>query len=262
MTAVAGSEDLRALGALLTTRWLGRPHEHVEVVGSTNDRAAQWGREGAPHGALVTADAQQAGRGRRGRTWSSPPGVNIYASCLLRPPPVPEGLGPLALAVALGLHRGLGRLTDVPGLAIKWPNDLLIAGRKVAGILCECRWMGDQPEVTVGFGINVHPQWFPPDLRVPATTLADAGMDQGRTDVLAVLLAALEPTLETFFEDGFGVLHADYVDRCPWLGGDITWTDAQGVRRRVRALHLDPSGALVIRDGLHTKTIEAGEIWL
>lgn len=252
-------DDLGRLSDALSTHWLGRSHRHFDDTGSTNDDAATWARSGAPHGAIVTADVQHAGRGRRGRTWSSPPGANIYASVVLRPPPVSAGFGALALVVALGLRQGL---SDVPRLTIKWPNDLLLQGRKVAGILCECRWMGEQPEVVVGFGINVHPQRFPDEIAPLATCLAEHGVSGGRSFVLAQVLSGLEPALDTFFAHGFQALRDAYLRHCPWLGSAISWTDAGGQRRCVDALDIEPDGTLLVRDGGQLRKIEAGEIGL
>lgn len=253
------ADDWAGLAGYLTTPTFGRAHEHHRELGSTNDRAAMWARTGAPHGALVTADAQREGRGRRGRVWSSPPAVNIYASLVLRPPPVPGGLGPLALAVALGLHQGLPD-RDV---TIKWPNDLIAGGRKLAGILCECRWLGAQAEVVVGFGINVRRQAFPDALRDVATTLEDLGAPvPSRVELLARALASLESVLDRFFAGGFPTLHTEYVRCCPWIGASIVWSDGQGIKRPGRAIRLDPDGALVIACEGVERRLEAGEIGL
>lgn len=153
---------------------LGQPREHHASLPSTNDRALAWAREGAPHGAMVTADAQTAGRGRLGRRWDSPPGAGLYVSLVLRPAEVVVGRGwdprwaALGLAVGLGLREGLARW--VPDALLKWPNDLLVRGHKLAGVLCETRWQGSTPDIVVGFGVNVAQREFPAELR--ATSLA------------------------------------------------------------------------------------------
>ena len=136
---------MASLGEVLTSRTFGRTHEHHGSIGSTNDRAAAWLREGGPHGLLVTADTQSAGRGRNGRVWSSPPGGNLYASLGLRVVSARRDLSALGLVVGLALYEGLG---PIEGLGLKWPNDLLIGERKLAGILCESRW-ADEVEVVV-----------------------------------------------------------------------------------------------------------------
>ncbi|HLT38244.1 MAG TPA: biotin--[acetyl-CoA-carboxylase] ligase, partial [Enhygromyxa sp.] len=197
-------DDLGQLAELLTTARLGRAHEHHASLSSTNDRALAWLAEGAPDGALVTADHQSAGRGRLGRVWSSPVGRDLYASLILRPGVSPRGFGALALAVGVGLREGLlaafggaeaWRERGWPELALKWPNDLLLGGRKLAGILCESRWRGHEVEVVIGFGVNVHRELdeFEPSLRASATSLAlQLPERRGRAAILAAVLAQLE----------------------------------------------------------------------
>jgi BirA family biotin operon repressor/biotin-[acetyl-CoA-carboxylase] ligase len=128
----------------------GQVREHHASLPSTNDRALAWARAGAPHGAMVTADAQSAGRGRLGRRWESPPGEGLYVSLVLRPEAMTGAQvgwsarwASLGLAVGLGLREGLARW--VPGAALKWPNDVLVGGEKLAGVLCETRWQGPEP---------------------------------------------------------------------------------------------------------------------
>ena len=162
----------------LATAVLGQAREHHASLPSTNDRALAWAREGAPHGALVTADEQTAGRGRLGRRWASPAGEGLYASVVLRPAAYLGGLAggagwsprwsALGLAVGLGVRVGVSRW--VPATRLKWPNDLLVGRRKLAGVLCETRWQGATPDVVVGFGVNVLQREFPAELN--ATSVA------------------------------------------------------------------------------------------
>lgn len=261
--AVDGAVDDDALASLasrLTTRALGRVHRHVPALASTNDAAMRWACEGAVHGALVTADAQTAGRGRLGRRWSSPPGAGIYASVIVRPPGDARALawGALGLAVAVGLREGL--LPWAPALALKWPNDLLHGGRKLAGILCETRWSGvgadARPQVVVGFGINVGA--CPPEVSTIATSLArDGARAPGRAEVLARVLAALEEALDVFFgavgrgarAGGFAAIRERYEPHCVTLGRVISIPGPSGARdpdrrREVRVLGLAEDGAL------------------
>lgn len=268
-------DDLRRLPQLRRGRY-GEPHEHHERLGSTNDRGLAWLREGAPHGAVVTADAQDAGRGRRGRAWFSPPGANLYVSVLLRPGPVRPStrLGALGLAVGVGLREGLPPLRAP--VVLKWPNDLKVEGRKLGGILCEARWIDDEPEVVVGFGLNVHPSAFPAALRSQATCLADhvTGPQQGeerppglgRATVLAGLLGSLESAVELFLREGFSALRPRYVPHCEGLGRVVEVGDATkpaGARRGV-AERLDDDGGLWVRpdDGGPSFRVESSDVWL
>jgi BirA family biotin operon repressor/biotin-[acetyl-CoA-carboxylase] ligase len=245
----------------------GRPHEHHAVLGSTNDRALEWLRQGAPHGALVTADAQEAGRGRRGRSWSSPPGEGLYASLVLRPGPVrpSDRLGAMGLAVAVGLREGLPPLRRPA--ALKWPNDLVVGGHKLGGILCESRWVGDAPEVVVGFGLNVHTRAFHGPLAAVATSLAQHcdGDVPGRAALLAELLVALEAALEPFLRGGFAVVRERYLPYCETLGRRVVVGDhgAPQAGRRGVAERLDEDGGLWVRpeDGPAFR-VEAADVWL
>lgn len=261
------SDALRRLPQLRRGAY-GQPHEHHEHLGSTNDRGLAWLREGAPHGAVVTADAQGAGRGRRGRAWFSPPGRSLYVSLLLRPGPVrpPRRFGALGLAVGVGLREGLPPLRSP--VVLKWPNDLRVAGRKLGGILCEARWVGEAPEVVVGFGLNVHAQEFPEALRGQATCLAEhlPGPGPGRATQLAGLLVSLESAIEPFLRGGFAALRDRYVAHCESLGRVVEVGDASapaGARRGV-AERLDDDGGLWVRpqDGGSPFRVESSDVWL
>jgi BirA family biotin operon repressor/biotin-[acetyl-CoA-carboxylase] ligase len=268
--------DLEQLGDLLTTDRLGRVHEHHASLGSTNDRALEWLSSGAPDGALVTADHQSAGRGRLGRAWSSPAGRDLYASAILRPGMPAQGFGALALAVGVGVREGLlaayggadaWAKQGWPELALKWPNDVLLGGRKLAGILCESRWRGREVEVVVGWGINVHRQLdeFEPSLQASATSLALAVPEhRGRAVILATVLAQLEQALERFFAEGFAGVRGRYEPHCLVIGRAIEVEQPSGERLAAIAEGLDPDGALRVRprDGGPTVRVESADVWL
>ncbi|MCX4243535.1 biotin--[acetyl-CoA-carboxylase] ligase [Paraliomyxa miuraensis] len=261
-------DDLRRLGTFLRGCY-GRPHEHHAELSSTNDRALEWMRAGAPHGAVVTADAQRAGRGRRGRTWHSPPGESLYVSLVVRPdrpPDRPDGFGALGLAVGVGLHEGLPRLRAPVWL--KWPNDLTVEGRKLGGILCEARWIGNVPEVVVGFGLNVHGRTFPEPLRALATSIALCrdGEVPGRAVLLAELLVALEGAIEPFLREGFAAVAERYLPSCEVLGRVVEVGDREAPDRARRAVaeRLDQDGALWVRpvDGGPPLRVESSDVWI
>jgi BirA family transcriptional regulator, biotin operon repressor / biotin---[acetyl-CoA-carboxylase] ligase len=171
-------------------------------VGSTNDIALAWATEGAKDFSLVIADEQTSGRGRMGRRWLTPPGSALAMSLILQPTPLERehvsllsGLGALALTQLL---KEYGLLAQ-----IKWPNDILIARRKTAGILAETVWLGDQVETAViGIGVNVLPESIPPATEVPfpATSIHTEGVKIDRLELLHDLLArlvALRPQVGT-----------------------------------------------------------------
>jgi BirA family biotin operon repressor/biotin-[acetyl-CoA-carboxylase] ligase len=254
------ADDLSRLPDILATKWAGRSHEHHASLPSTNDRAAAWARSGAAHGALVTADTQTEGRGRRGRVWSSPAGLGLHASLVVR---VPEGVAvpALGLAVAVGLREGL----PAP-VGLKWPNDLVAEGRKLGGVLCEARWEGRTAEVVCGFGINVVRRPWPEALRGQATSLEEVtGVRRGRADLLAALLVGLERALDDYMRGGFAAIRGRYEPWCTVLGQRIRLGDASdpsgitGVAER-----LDDDGALVLRPdaGGPLRRVEAEDVWL
>jgi BirA family transcriptional regulator, biotin operon repressor / biotin---[acetyl-CoA-carboxylase] ligase len=221
---------------------LGRPRLHLRVTSSTNDRARELAARGAPHGTLVTAGEQVAGRGRQGRTWSAPAGHALLASLVLRGAPP---LLPLAAAVAVAEVAG-------DAARIKWPNDVLVAGRKVAGILAESR--PQEGWVVLGIGLNValRVEELPADLHGTAGTLGLTPADIEPT--LARLLAALERTLAA---DTTTLLDA-YRARDALRGREIAWNGGRG-----RAAGIDGAGRLVVELPTGGRTaLEAGEVHL
>lgn len=155
-----------------------------DEVGSTLDALHELAGAGAPTGTLVLAEAQTAGRGRQGRRWESPRGTGVWMSVLLRPAAAPAG-GALAIRAGLAMVEALTAVAPVFGPRLKWPNDLMVAGRKAGGILCEARWSGDVLGwVAVGVGINVLGP-VDPAVREKAVALADVVRGVTRTAVLA-----------------------------------------------------------------------------
>jgi BirA family biotin operon repressor/biotin-[acetyl-CoA-carboxylase] ligase len=214
----------------LRTDKLGRALTVLGTCGSTNDHALDLLAAGAPHGALVVADSQTKGRGRRGSSWHSPPGTSIYASLVLRGESRAQSSTALVAAVGLGLAEGLETATGIE-IGIKWPNDLWYGNRKVAGVLVEARgFRVESPAYVAGFGITVNPRAdeFPVELRASATSLAVAtGRRQSRANVLAAALAALEPRIERVLAGGSAVdLHESYRRRSVLLGRRVTLLDA------------------------------------
>jgi BirA family biotin operon repressor/biotin-[acetyl-CoA-carboxylase] ligase len=192
----------RSIVELLGTLWLGRNWLHLPECASTNDEASQWARGGAPHGAVVVADCQTAGRGRQGRTWHAAPGESLCFSVVLRPTLPVRDLPPITLAVGVAVAETVTRFAATPTL--KWPNDVLIAGKKVAGILTETSSQGERADhVIVGIGVNLNVAAFPSELLPIATSLhLFRGRPVDRMHFTAVLCERLENWYEHFLSDG------------------------------------------------------------
>jgi BirA family biotin operon repressor/biotin-[acetyl-CoA-carboxylase] ligase len=223
---------------------LGRPRLHLRTTTSTNDRARALAAAGAPHGTLVTAAVQTAGRGRQGRTWSAPAGRALLCSLVLRDPAAAPFL-PLVAAIAVAETCG-------PAARIKWPNDVLLDGRKVAGILAEARPQEGWAVVGIGVNVAVDPGDLPPELRATAATLArrPAAVEP----FLADLLAALERALAL---PASAVLEA-WRARDALLGREVRWAGGHGT-----AAGLDGAGRLVVRLAGGGRTeLDAGEVHL
>lgn len=221
---------------------LGTPRLHLRTVGSTNDRARELASAGAPHGALVTAAEQTAGRGRQGRVWTTQPGAAVTMSVILRDPPP---LLPLVAAVAVARACG-------DGARIKWPNDVLVDGRKVAGILAEGRPHEGWAVLGIGVNVAVDVHGLPEELRSTAGTL---GLPRsGVEPFLSSLLTKLEALLAT---DTATVLDA-WRARDALAGHEVTWAGGTGV-----AAGIDGDGRLIVTlPGGGRAALNAGEVHL
>ena len=220
---------------------IGSPRVHHRLTDSTNERAKQLAAAGAPHGTLVTADEQTAGRGRQGRAWTAPPRSAVLMSLVLR---VLDERLPLTAAVAL--------CEALPvEAAIKWPNDVWIEGRKVAGILVEGR--PQEGWAVLGVGVNVTTESFPAELAESATSLRLAGIDARPDAVLAALLSSLSGWL--------GAPPARVLEAWRSLdalkGERVRWTGGEGI-----ADGIDDSGALRVETASGLVTLDAGEVHL
>jgi BirA family biotin operon repressor/biotin-[acetyl-CoA-carboxylase] ligase len=208
-------------------------------VTSTMDIIHELAGEGAPAGTVVVADEQVSGRGRQGRRWHSPAGKGVWLGFLLRPARAADP-GVLSLRVGLAVAEALERC-GTP-VALKWPNDVLLRERKVAGILCEARWSADRLAwVAVGVGINVHGP-LPDELARTAIALDEVVPGAGRVPVLEALVPRLQrlsdqPSLSQDERDAWA--------RCDWLSGRRLTEPVPGIARGV-----DEGGALLVeRDG-------------
>lgn len=190
------------LSSLRRTGWLGKKFYCYEEVDSTNTQAKRLAEEGAEHGSVVVAEIQTAGRGRRGHQWSSQGGTGIWFSFILKPDLMPAQAPMLTLVAAMAVGKALGRLPGIKPL-IKWPNDVILSGRKVCGILTEMSAQIDYVNyIVTGIGINVKNQDFPEEVASVATALEKEwlqGTEHGtKKEALPNRAALLEAVLEEF----------------------------------------------------------------
>jgi BirA family biotin operon repressor/biotin-[acetyl-CoA-carboxylase] ligase len=255
-----------ALSGHLRTTWLGRNLVCHESTGSTNDDAAALARAGAVEGTVVVADAQTAGRGRLGRDWVSRPAANLYASIVLRPRIAPAQAPQLSLVAGVAVADALEGHGVEP--TIKWPNDVLLGGRKVCGVLTEIEAEADLVGwVVVGIGVNLNagPQDFPEDLRDKAVSLQMATGDAvDRARFAAALLASFERSYEVFRSGGFASLRDAWMRRASMVGRRIEVAGPTGSQTGI-CVGIDSDGALLLKEeggaaGGATRRIIAGDV--
>ena len=238
--------------AVLARRW-GVPRCHlVEQVGSTLDVAHDLGEQGAPAGTVVVAGEQTAGRGRDGRVWHSPPG-GVWLAVLLRPRAT--ALGIVSIRAGLVLADVVDELVGAPVARLKWPNDVLLEDRKLAGVLCEGRWQGDVLQwLTVGLGVNVAND-IPEALRDTAIALAERLPGVRRLDLLDLLVPAL-PRLATHHT---GLTESECA---AYAGRD--WLRDRELRHPVagRAVGLRADGALLVGTAAAPTAVRDGHVEL
>lgn len=240
----------------------GRNVAFYEETDSTNIRARRLAEEGAPHGTLVVAECQSAGRGRRGKSWVSPPGKNVFMSLILRPDILPSSASMLTLVAALAVYDGICKVTELRP-SIKWPNDLVISGKKVCGILTE---MSAELEgihyVVVGMGINTNLEGFPGEVTEVATSLLIETKQQvRRSRLIAAVMEAFEIYYEKFVSQGdLSGLISVYNKNMANVGKEVRVLDPAGAYSGI-ALGITEKGELLVKtpEG-EVKYVVSGEV--
>ncbi|HEY5376898.1 MAG TPA: biotin--[acetyl-CoA-carboxylase] ligase [Polyangiaceae bacterium] len=223
---------------------LGRPLMYKPVTGSTNDDALLAARTGAPHGSVFVADEQTAGRGRRGHSWLAAPGAGLLFSVLLRPKLELPQTSALTLAIGLALRDAVSqRIAE--SADIKWPNDLLVNGKKLAGILVESQLQGDRLQaVVVGIGLNVASREFPPEITASATSLALLGSARlEREPLLHDVLQAISTRLDAYQRTGVAGILSELNAVDALRGKRVRVDDQVGI-----GCGLDEQGRLLLED--------------
>jgi BirA family biotin operon repressor/biotin-[acetyl-CoA-carboxylase] ligase len=240
---------------------------YFPIIGSTNDVAAVLAGHSAPDGAVVVAGAQTAGRGRYGRKWFSPPGSGLYVSIVLLPGQASADRTSrakqlLTLSAGVALAEAIETASGLRA-ELKWPNDLQIGRRKLAGILAESTGSGSADPVVLGYGINVEQMIYPPELRDRTTSLeSELGRRVDRALLFAESLMALDRRYGDLLQGRFDAILDAWRARAPAsIGARVVWA-ASGSSVGVTA-GIDDDGALLVRVGGRVERVVAGEVtWL
>ncbi|HEX5610112.1 MAG TPA: biotin--[acetyl-CoA-carboxylase] ligase [Solirubrobacterales bacterium] len=248
----------------------GSPHRHFRRTDSTNTRARELAAAGAPHGTVVTAAEQTKGRGRQGRTWTAPPDQALLYSAIVRP--LEERHTMLPLAVPLAVCDAAEELAPGAECRVKWPNDIWLESRKLAGVLIEARPQDGWAVIGVGLNLTISPDEFPPDLRATATSLYGseaAGQGGSRRSLPAVapagppLMPRLAAEVLSRHLDGWTkadpeIVIASWRQRDALRGREVSWDGGSGV-----ADGIDDRGYLVVVTAAGDRVaVGAGEVHL
>ena len=257
------ADDLAA--RLGQTRIVGRDIRVFQETTSTNDVVEKLGRDGVKEGVAVFAESQSRGRGRLGRKWISPAGKGLWFSILLRPGLRPQEATQLTVAAATALRRAIHSATGLQA-EIKWPNDLLLHGKKVAGILTEMNAELDRIKyVVLGLGVDVNlaAGEFPAELRKIATSLrVELGEPVNRAELATTILRELDHDYARIAAGQFAAVADEWEARCTTLGRQVTISIGDH-RTRGRAESLDDDGALLVRtEHGHLERIIGGDVTL
>ena len=252
--------DPHKVKARLKSARVGQRLEFLKTSGSTNADAFRFAEDGAVEGTVVLADTQTGGKGRRGRVWTSPAGVNLYCSVVLRPAIMPHEAPQLTFLSAVAVARAI-ELTTKLAPKIKWPNDLLISGKKVAGLLNEMSAETDGINfVILGIGVNLNmtADQFPDDLRHPATSIfLESGVRVDRSQFTSTMLNELDRLYGDFLVHGFSPVREEWQQRCNASGRRVLVSDSGTECTEGRFIGIDTDGALLLRsddDKLHRIT--------
>ncbi len=262
MSDPRGELRIAAVEAGLGTKRLCTRLYYFPELDSTNNYARALAEGGAPEGVIVIAEQQTQGRGRLARRWLSPPGVNLYCSIILRPTLAPARAPQITLMAAVALTEAIAAFSPVPA-AIKWPNDILAGGKKLAGVLTEAVADARQVQwVILGIGVNLNYtlQTMPQEIRERATSLSIlAGRRISREDFLRRLIQDLDRCYAILEDQGFPALAPKWDARFDLRGRNVRvdMTDRSMVGR---ALGIDPDGLLIIESSGRLERIVAGDV--
>ncbi len=255
---ILSEEELKSLRK---TRWAGVETRYYPVLDSTNIKAGQLAQEGYPHGTLVVADRQEAGRGRRGKGWSSPSGLNVYMTLMLKPKIAIGNASMLTLVAALAVAQAIRRQAQLEA-GIKWPNDIVLSGKKVCGILTELSVQIDYIDhLVIGIGINVHNESFPEEIAQTATSLfLETGRHFSRAKVIEDVLEYFEQYYDVYLktQDLSGLME-EYNAMLANRGKIVRVLDPKEPFEGV-AIGIDERGELLVNSEGEVRKVISGEV--
>lgn len=253
--------NLHELQSRRKTSWIGVTTRCYETIDSTNAEATRQAESSCGHGALIVANHQQAGRGRRGRSWESPAGTSIYMSLLLKPDINPNNASMLTLVAALAVSRAISQITGKPA-GIKWPNDIVMNGKKVCGILTEMSAQFDYVNhIVVGIGINVNTELFPEEIAHMATSLLlETGKRINRAELIEAVCEQFEEVYATYMEtQDLRNLVKEYNANLVNMHQNVKVLDPKEPFEG-RAMGITPRGELMVDTWESRKLVSSGEV--
>ena len=253
--------DKTELESIHATEWAGCEIYYFDSIDSTNTKAKELAEEGHPSGTLVVADRQTAGKGRRGRSWESPTGIGIFMTLMLKPEINPNNASMLTLVAAMATTRAIRRVTGVPAL-IKWPNDIVMNGKKVCGILTEMSAQFDYiNHIVIGIGINVHNEDFPEEIAKTASSLyLESGQHIHRASLIEAFLEEFEDVYAEYLktEDMEG-LQKEYDAMLVNRGRQVRVLDPKEPFEG-KAMGITKKGELIVDTWESRKLVSSGEV--
>ena len=249
------------LESIHATEWAGCEIYYFDSIDSTNTKAKELAEEGHPSGTLVVADRQTAGKGRRGRSWESPTGIGIFMTLMLKPEINPNNASMLTLVAAMATTRAIRRVTGVPAM-IKWPNDIVMNGKKVCGILTEMSAQFDYiNHIVIGIGINVHNEDFPEEIAKTASSLyLESGQHIHRASLIEAFLEEFEDVYAEYLktEDMEG-LQKEYDAMLVNRGRQVRVLDPKEPFEG-KAMGITKKGELIVDTWESRKLVSSGEV--
>lgn len=253
--------DQTELESIHATEWAGCEVYYFDSIDSTNTKAKELAEEGHPSGTLVVADRQTAGKGRRGRSWESPSGIGIFMTLMLKPEINPNHASMLTLVAAMATTRAIRRVTGVPAM-IKWPNDIVMNGKKVCGILTEMSAQFDYiNHIVIGIGINVHNEEFPEEIKETASSLfLESGQHIHRASLIEAFLEEFEDVYAEYLktEDMEG-LQKEYDTMLVNRGRQVRVLDPKEPFEG-KAMGITKKGELIVDTWESRKLVSSGEV--